>query len=139
MITTIKKYSNIETLGIKDDVIMTDYLSDQLLSILYQNALLYVFPSINEGFGIPILEAFKSNIPVLIANNTCLPEIGGDAVIEFDPFNIDEMSTKIKYVLDNPTLQKDMIARGQQRIEIFSWKNTAVSLIEVFKKAVAKN
>jgi glycosyltransferase involved in cell wall biosynthesis len=74
----------------------------------------------------------------LVANNTCLPEIGGNAVVGFDPFDTDEMAAKIRDVLDSPALQKDMIDKGQQRIELFTWKKTAVSLIEIFKKAAVK-
>ncbi|MES2376130.1 MAG: glycosyltransferase family 1 protein [Bacteroidota bacterium] len=126
----------INTCQLSNDVILTGYLADESLGQLYDNALLYVFPSINEGFGIPVLEAFKYNLPVLVANNTCLPEIGGDAVLQFDPFDINDISIKIKSVLDDEDLRKDMIAKGQERLKNFSWQQTALQLIEVFKKAV---
>jgi len=119
-----------------DDVLLTGYLTDAELGTLYRNALLYVFPSINEGFGIPILEAFKSNLPVVIADNTCLPEVGGDAVLQFDPFNVDDIAAKIKAVLDDIKLREDMVNKGRERLKLFSWHNTALQLIEVFKKAV---
>ncbi|MCX6204967.1 MAG: glycosyltransferase family 1 protein, partial [Bacteroidetes bacterium] len=81
----------IQELQLNDQVILTGYLSNEALSVLYKNADLYIFPSLNEGFGLPILEAFKFNLPVLVANNSCLPEIGGDAVLSFDPFNEDDL------------------------------------------------
>lgn len=121
---------------LQDKIILTGYLTDQKLSQLYKNALLYVFPSINEGFGIPILEAFKNDLPVLVANNTCLPEVGGDAVLQFDPFDTDDLFTKLKTVLDHPDLRKEMISKGQQRLQNFSWLKTALQLVEVFRKAM---
>lgn len=126
----------IETNKLTDEVVLTGYLSNQQLSELYQNALMYVFPSINEGFGIPILEAFKNDLPVLVADNTCLPEVGGNAVLQFDPFDTDDIAKKIKTVLDDADLRKDMISKGQERLKLFSWENTAIKLIGVFKKAV---
>jgi glycosyltransferase involved in cell wall biosynthesis len=97
---------------------------------------MYVFPSLNEGFGIPVLEAFKNNLPVLVANNTCLPEVGGNAVLQFNPLDTDDIAKKIKTVLDDAELRKDMINKGQERLKLFSWENTAIKLIEVFKKAI---
>lgn len=128
--------SDIKSANLQKQIIITGYLPDDVLSVLYENAFVYVFPSINEGFGIPILEAFKNSLPVLVANNTCLPEIGGDAVLQFDPFDIDDIAVKIKTVLDNNILRKDMINKGQERLKLFSWQNTAIELIEVFKKAL---
>ena len=126
----------IETNGLKSEVIITGYLTDQEVGQLYENALIYVFPSINEGFGLPILEAFEHNLPVLVADNTCLPEVGGDAVLTFNPFDLDDIFYAIKTVLDNPELQKEMILKGQKRLKDFSWQKTALQIVEVFKKAV---
>ena len=126
----------IENSGLRDQIVLTGYLSDGELALLYKNALMYVFPSINEGFGIPILEAFKYNLPVLVANNTSLPEVGGDAVLQFNPFDIADMSLKIKSVLDDERLRKEMADKGRQRLARFSWKKAALELIEVFRKVV---
>jgi glycosyltransferase involved in cell wall biosynthesis len=143
--TPNNKYGNIDYLEIIDaithtklenDIILTGYMPDSTLGHLYKNALLYIFPSINEGFGIPILEAFSKGLPVLVANNTCLPEVGGNAVVQFDPFNTDDIAQKIKTVIDNVDLQNDMVIKGHERLKIFTWQNTAVQLIEVFKKAI---
>jgi len=127
---------SINNCGLEQDVVLTGYLNDEDLAQLYKNASLYVFPSINEGFGIPVLEAFKYSLPVLVANNSCLPEVGGEAVLQFDPFDINDIVSQIKTVLDDKDLQKDMINKGRQRLEGFSWQKTAVQLVDVFKKAV---
>ncbi|MBG6236622.1 glycosyltransferase involved in cell wall biosynthesis [Pedobacter sp. CAN_A7] len=118
---------------LEKDVIFTGYLSDEELSLVYQHARLYVFPSLNEGFGIPILEAFKHRVPVLVANNTCLPEVGGDAVLQFDPFFPENIADKIKLALADEGLRKELIANGTQRLEQFSWKKTAQELVAIFK------
>ncbi|OKS86920.1 glycosyltransferase family 4 protein [Mucilaginibacter polytrichastri] len=126
----------VEETGLKHDIVFTGYLSDTELAEIYHHALLYVFPSVNEGFGIPVLEAFKYDVPVLVANNTCLPEVGGDAVITFDPFNLDDIANQIKMVLNDKELQQQMIAKGRKRLQLFSWKSAAEQLVELFKKAV---
>lgn len=125
----------IESTGMGSDIIITGYLSDQTLEQVYRNALIYVFPSLNEGFGLPILEAFKSDLPVLASNNTCLPEVGGDAVLLFNPFDINDISEKIDIVLKDPLLRASMIRKGRERLRDFSWQRAALEIIEVFRKA----
>ena len=125
----------IKNTNLQDDIVLTGYLNDSELSLLYKNASIYVFPSVNEGFGIPVLEAFKYNLPVLVANNTCLPEVGGDAVLKFDPFDPNDMFLKTKMVLDDLSLQKQMINKGKERLKQFSWHKAAIDLVAVFKKA----
>lgn len=117
-------------------VIQTGFIAGNELAIFYLNALLYVFPSINEGFGLPVLEAFKYELPVLIANNTCLPEVAGEAAVSFDPFDVNDMVIKMKQVIDSPALQKELIASGLERLNFFSWGKTTALLLEVFKEAV---
>jgi glycosyltransferase involved in cell wall biosynthesis len=102
------------------------------LKSAYEQALLFVFPSYNEGFGIPILEAFAAEIPVLVANNSCLPEVGANAVISFDPFSIVDMMEKMKIVVENIDLQKDLIEKGKDRLLDFSWEQASKEMIEVF-------
>lgn len=120
---------------LENHVILTGYLPDEEVGIIYRHAFMYVFPSINEGFGIPIMEAFKFNLPVLVADNTCLPEVGGDAVITFDPFNEQDIYTKMKQVLDDEQLRMKLIEKGQQRLQQFTWEKAAEKLMVVFKQA----
>ncbi|WP_374951398.1 glycosyltransferase family 4 protein [Mucilaginibacter sp.] len=126
----------IDRYKLSDDVILTGYLPDRAVSQLYQSALVYVFPSINEGFGIPVLEAFQYNLPVIAADNTSLPEVGGNAIITFDPFDTDDIYLKIKTVLNDPELRSRLIAKGNERLNLFSWKKAALELVELFRKAV---
>jgi glycosyltransferase involved in cell wall biosynthesis len=124
----------IEQCGLKEDVILTGYLPESYLATLYKNALLYAFPSINEGFGLPVLEAFSNDVPVVVANNSCLPEVGGNAVLTFDPFDGDDIFNTLNKVLNDETLRNTMAAKGRERLKNFSWKKTAEELVEIFKQ-----
>ncbi|RZL33807.1 MAG: glycosyltransferase family 1 protein, partial [Pedobacter sp.] len=120
--------------GLENDIIFTGYLADEDLASLYRNASVYAFPSLNEGFGIPVLEAFKYNLPVLVSNNTSLPEIGGDAVLTFNPHDIQDIAAKLKMVLEDEILRQDLIKKGKERLRQFSWEKTAQSLLREFDK-----
>lgn len=122
-----------------NDVILTDYLGDAEVQQLYQKAKLYVFPSINEGFGIPVLEAFKYQVPVVIANNTCLPEVAGQGAKSFNPFSVKEMANAISTLLKDEALRQSYIEKGNAQLQNFSWDKTAASLMQLFKKAVAES
>ena len=120
-----------------NEVILTDYLCDADVQQLYQKAKLYVFPSINEGFGIPVLEAFKYQVPVVIANNTCLPEVAGQEAKSFNPFSVKEMANAIITLLKDEPLRQTYIEKGNVQLQNFSWDKTAGALMQLFKKAVA--
>lgn len=134
--TTSEVIALINKLKLNKNIFLTGYLTDAQLKTTYQHAFMYVFPSINEGFGIPVLEAFKSQIPVLVANNSCLPEIGGDAVIQFDPLNLNDIADKMQLVIDHSEIRNDLIAKGNKRLNNFSWKQTAQELLKVFERTV---
>ncbi len=131
---TINILALIKKLGLENKIILTGFLTDAQLKTAYENAYMYVFPSLNEGFGIPVLEAFKANIPVLVSNNSCLPEVGGEAVLTFNPLDAIEMAEKIQLVIDNPDLRNDLIKKGKERLAFFSWEKAALELLSVFKK-----
>jgi glycosyltransferase involved in cell wall biosynthesis len=116
-----------------DYVELPGYVADSELPAIYSRSLLYVFPSLNEGFGLPVVECFLHKVPVLVANNTCLPEIGGDAVIGFNPFDAAELAGKMKTLIDNPAICQDLVQKGTDRLQLFSWESAAQSLVDVFK------
>jgi glycosyltransferase involved in cell wall biosynthesis len=119
------------------DVVLTGYLNDDEVQAIYQKAKLYVFPSINEGFGIPVLEAFKYKVPVVIANNTCLPEVAGLGAKSFNPFEVNDIAQAITLLLNDEALRQSYIEKGNVRLQNFSWEKTGQSLMQLFKKAVA--
>jgi glycosyltransferase involved in cell wall biosynthesis len=119
------------------DVVLTGYLNDDEVQVIYQKAKLYVFPSINEGFGIPVLEAFKYKVSVVIANNTCLPEVAGLGAKSFNPFEVTDIAQTINLLLNDEALRQSYIEKGNAQLQNFSWEKTAQSLMQLFKKAVA--
>lgn len=120
------------------NIIFTGYVSDTELDSYYKNAMAYVFPSLNEGFGIPILEAFQAGIPVLVAGNSCLPEVGGGAVEIFDPYDPIDIFNKIERVLSDNERRDQMVRMGMERLEQFSWENAAKELVRLFREASGK-
>ena len=127
----------IEQEQLSKDVVLTGYLNDEDVQKIYQKAKLYVFPSINEGFGIPVLEAFKYRVPLAIANNTCLPEVAGLGAISFNPFDIIEIAQTITLILNDEALRHAYIEKGNEQLQNYSWEKTAKSLMQLFKKSVA--
>lgn len=107
------------------NVIITGYVSDAERDSLLQHALVYVQPSITEGFGLPILEAMRAGVPVVSSNGGALPEIVGDAGLLFDPLDVSDLSDKLSKVLSNLKLRKQLITKGHLRIKNFSWEKAA--------------
>lgn len=129
----------IRRLALQNTILTPGYASDSDLAYFYKYADMYVFPSINEGFGLPVLEAFHHQLPVIVSDNTCLPEVGGDAILCFDPFNVDDISQKMRALIENPQLRIELIQKGNERLKLFSWEKNAEELIKTFKAAVNKN
>lgn len=126
----------INELQLNDQVIFPGYVSNEDLVLYYQNAKAYIFPSLNEGFGLPILEAFSFNIPVIAANNTCMPEVGGNAALYFNPYDVDELSKKMELLLHDQELKELLINRGKERLELFSWDLTVNQFIRLFEQII---
>jgi glycosyltransferase involved in cell wall biosynthesis len=127
--------ATIEALALNDRVILTGYLPDEAIPAYYTHAACYVFPSLNEGFGIPILEAFQYGTPVLIANNSCLPEVAGDAALTFDPTDQAALVAQLKTILTNQILRETLIAKGKERVKQFTWESAAAEIKALFKQA----
>ena len=115
---------------------IVDYLPQEKLVEVYQKAKLFVFPSYHESFGFPVLEAMACGTPVISSYTTSLPEVGGDAVVYCDPYDIEDIKEKIKLVLDDEELPKHMIKEGLKRAKIFSWEKSAQEYILVFKEVL---
>lgn len=101
-------------------------LSDNELLYAYNNAKCLVFPSLYEGFGMPILEAFGAGCPVILSNKSCFPEIAGKAALYFEGNNSLELANKIELLLSDEMLREELIQLGKQRVQKFSWKKAAI-------------
>ncbi len=128
--------STIAELDLHEHVVFAGYVQDEDLPAMYRQAKLYVFPSIYEGFGIPILEAFHYQLPVAVANNTCLPEIGGEGVSCFDPFDIEGAKNCILKLLDGQDLRVSQIDAGNQLSHSFSWDKSAKEIGKIAAEVV---
>lgn len=118
----------------KGNIILTGQVGQQELTALYRNASLFVFPSLYEGFGLPILEAFASRVPVVAANNSSLPEVGGDAALYFDALNPADLKQKMLSILSSEEIRNSMIEKGLQQLQKFSWAKCAKETLEWIKK-----
>ena len=136
--TKIKQYA-IKT-GLYDNnkteqpIIFPGYVPDAELEILFKKALVYVFPSLYEGFGLPPLEAMAKGCPVISSDRSSLPEILGEAAIYFDPKEIDDIKEKVELVINNQELRKTMIARGLEQVKKYDWWDCAYKTLAVYKE-----
>ena len=117
----------------KKDIIMPGKLRFCDLGHLLRGAELYVFPSLYEGFGITVLEALASSVPLICAKNSSLPEVGGDAPLYFNANDPKELSLKIESILEDKNLRDEMIANGLEQIKKFSWEKCARETLEYLK------
>jgi len=113
-------------------VLIIKFVNEEELDNLYKNASLLVFPSLCEGFGLPPLEAMKRGVPVVSSNAACLPEILGNAVLYFNPLDVDDIAGKIKKALLDEDLRKDLIQKGFEQIKKYNWQKTAQETLKVY-------
>lgn len=124
--------------SIPEGVIFKGFVNDSELKMLYANAQLFVFPSLYEGFGLPLLEAMAAGIPVVASDCTAIPEVVGDAGLLVNPKNHFLLAEAMITLLENETLRKQLISKGYERVSIFSWDKTAQFTWEVLKNAMGK-
>src|SRR2546428_5502008 len=108
------------------------HISDEELIALYQMATCLIFPSLYEGFGLPVLEAMTAGCPVITSTTSALPEVAGDAALLVDPLNAQEIATAVQRVLQDEDLRRRMVHDGQRRAASFSWEETARMTREVY-------
>ena len=105
---------------------------------LYSGATMFLFPTLYEGFGIPVLEAQMCGTPVLTSNCTSLPEVGGDAAIYVDPYQVEDIALAITKALQNPAALQDLIQKGFENVKRYSWVQSARLLNEIIEKVVSE-
>lgn len=116
------------------DLTMQVSASDSLMEQLYREAKLFLYPSLEEGFGLPILEAFANGCPIACSNTSCLPEIGGKAVTYFDPTDIDSMRQNITRIIDDVDLQVKQRNDGFEELKKFTFENCVQQTIDCYHK-----
>jgi len=110
------------------------YPSDQHLAKLYRCSLALVYPSLYEGFGLPLLEAMACRTVAIASNTSSIPEVVEDAGLLFNPNSLNDLADKLLYILNNPIEREKLILKGTERLNHFSWDNTVRKTIDIYKK-----
>lgn len=128
------KFSRTKALeGIKhrEDIVFTGFVPDEDMPALYSAASLFAFPTLYEGFGVPILEAQACGVPVLTSNLSALPETAGSGALYVDPYDVNSICSGMCSILQSNSLSEQLVARGYKNIERFSWEESAKKLDEI--------
>jgi glycosyltransferase involved in cell wall biosynthesis len=128
----------VRELGLDDIVLWLGPVAEPDLPALYVGATLFVFPSLYEGFGLPVLEAMACGTPVAASDSSSIPEVGGDAAFYFDPIDIDEMAETIRSLLHDDELQGRFRALGLAQAARYSWERTAQSTLEIYRRGASQ-
>lgn len=126
-------FATVQALGLEPHVTFTGYVADEHLPALYSGADLFAFPSLYEGFGLPVLEAMACGAPVVTSNTSSLPEVTGDAALLVDPTDVAQLADAMCLVLSQPALAAELRAKGLARAVQFSWERTARETLSVYE------
>ena len=123
--------------GMENRIVFTGFISEKELDSLFRMADFLIYPSLYEGFGIPVLEAMKMGLPVITSNTTAMPEVAGDAACLVDPTNIEEMASVMSELLQNRQRQEEMIEKGLERARSYTWQNVSESYLKLYQEIIA--
>ncbi len=121
--------------GVAERVHFSGYVPDADVEALWNNALFFAFPSLFEGFGLPVLEAQQRGVPVMCANNSALPEVAGNAALLVDPRDVDALADAMLRLSQDEALRQKLIAAGYENVKRFSWEKAARETLAVLEKA----
>lgn len=119
-----------------ENIMLTGYIPNNELPGLYKLSLLFLYPSLRESFGIPILEAMASGAPLICSNTSAIPEIAGEDACYVNPSNPEDIAEKIEEVLKNNSLRNQLVEYGYKRAAMFNWKKTANELLELYNEII---
>ena len=120
-----------QSLGLEGRVIFPGFVPDKDKPALLSGALAYVFPSLFEGFGLPVLEAMACGTPVLTSNSSSLPEVAGNAALLVNPHSVDDIARGLTEITTNASLRQRLIEQGFEQIKKFSWDRAGVEVLEI--------
>ena len=128
----------VEELEMRDRVLFLPNVPEAELPALYRGAALFVFPSLYEGFGLPVLEAMACGTPVVCSGTSSLPEVAGDAALLVNPLDVEELAGKMKQVLADEAVQQDLRHKGLAQAARFSWERTARATLSAYQQCTRK-
>ncbi len=123
-------FRDLEKSGVMENILVTGYVAADELAPIYTGADLFAFPSLYEGFGLPVLEAMQCGCPVITSNSSSIPEVAGDAALMLDPDDITGLSDSMERILGDASLRHAMSSKGMRRAALFSWEKSARSLLD---------
>lgn len=133
---TAELAARMRSLGIEDRVRLTGWLEDEEVEGLYRLAAVFAYPSLHEGFGMPVLEAMRRGVPVLSSDATSLPEVAGDAAVLVDARSVDALAGGLGRLLADERLRADLVRRGRERAAGFGWERTARAALASYERAL---
>jgi len=128
----------IKRLKLEEQVLFPDKIEQKDLPAVYHSALLFLYPSLYEGFGLPVVEAMACGTPVITSNVSSLPEVAGDAAILVNPYSVSEIAQAMKEVLLNDRKREEMREKGIKNAQRFSWQKSAQELLNFFEEVMGK-
>jgi len=135
---TAEEDASLESKGLRERVHFTGYVADADLPAIYAGADVFAFPSLYEGFGLPVLEAMASGVPVVTSNVSAMPEVAGDAALLVDPTDASALARAIASILDDQSLAARLRAAGLERARAFTWDACAVRTVAVYNKVLVE-
>jgi glycosyltransferase involved in cell wall biosynthesis len=130
-------FAEVERLGVQGRVIFPGFVADDDLPALYSAARVLAYPSLYEGFGLPMLEAMACSTPVVASTAACLPEVAGDAAWLVPPTDVDALAAALDQALTDETARAEMTARGRARAAMFDWARSAEQLLAIYRRLAA--
>lgn len=121
----------------KKDIKIIGYILDEELALVYNNANIFIYPSLYEGFGLPVIEAMGHGVPVIISYASSLPEVGGDGALYFNPQDANELVQKMEILINNESKKRELVAKGLKQAEKFTWDEVGKRTLEAIE-AVAR-
>ena len=131
--------TEVRRLGLEDRVLLTGYVPKDDLAALLSGAQAFIYPSLYEGFGLPVLEAMACGTPVVCSNVSSLPEVAGDAALLVDPLDVEAIAQAILDLIADDSVGRELVARGYRQIECFSWRRCAQEALEVFEEVAGNS
>jgi glycosyltransferase involved in cell wall biosynthesis len=113
---------------------VTGYISDDELSLWYGRASIFAFPSLDEGFGMPVLEAMAAEVPVIAGNRSALPEVCGDAAMLVDPENEEELAAALATLANDEQRRNELVSKGRRQVSKYSWKQAVAETVKVYRE-----
>jgi glycosyltransferase involved in cell wall biosynthesis len=132
---TEEEITQIKELNLLEQVIYKN-VDDRILANLYRYAVAFAFPSLYEGFGIPVLEALACGCPCLLSNNSSLPEVAGDAALYFDPSDADSIAASLNKMLGSQELRTELVTKGLEREKLFSWDKNYAETVKFYRSLI---